>query len=122
VFFYNNEREDVKKRELYFLPPRKTLAGRVMIALRRSKTAVTVIPRSRKGKVRSHTRGYRSKAKKARGQHRISRISQRRNFAIRDPPCRGHIMPSFYVIEIHDSLYFHIIYTKTIEKKSIFCF
>ena len=104
----------------YFLPPRNTLAGRVMIALSDSKTAVTVIPRSLKGKVRSHTRGYSSKANRARGQHKTSRISQRRNFAIEDPPCCGHIMSSFYVIEIRDSLYSNIIYTKIIKKKSIF--
>jgi hypothetical protein len=73
---------------LYFFPPLKTLAGRVIIALRRSKTAWTVIPRSRKGNKRSHTRGYKIKANKARGQHKTSRISQRRNFTIADPPRR----------------------------------
>ncbi len=92
----------------YFFPPLNTLAGRVMIVLRRSKTALTVIPRSRKGKRRSHTIGYRIKANKARGQHKTRRISQRRNFIILNP---------LYTIGLRDSSYVHIIYTKIFQEK-----
>ncbi len=53
-----------------------------MMALRRSKTAETVIPTSRKGKDRSQTNGYKSRANIANGQHRTSKISHKRNFAI----------------------------------------
>jgi hypothetical protein len=53
-----------------------------MIALKRSKTALTVMPRRRKGREISQTRGYKIRARRARGQQRTKRISQSRNFAI----------------------------------------
>lgn len=70
----------------YYFPPRRIRAGRVMIALRRSKTALTVIPRSRKGRDRSQTKGYRMSANRARGQQKTKRISHKRNLIIRGPP------------------------------------
>ncbi len=68
-----------------YLPPLSRRAGSVMIALRRSKTASTVMPRSRKGRDRSQTNGYRSKARRASGQHKTRRISQSKNFMILPP-------------------------------------
>jgi carbamoylphosphate synthase large subunit len=57
-----------------------------MIALSRSKTALTVIPRRRKGRDRSQTKGYRMSANRASGQQMTKRISHKRNLTIREPP------------------------------------
>jgi hypothetical protein len=70
----------------YYFPPRRIRAGRVIIALRRSKTALTVIPRRRKGSAKSQMKGYRMSAKRARGQQTTKRISHKRNLTIREPP------------------------------------
>lgn len=60
-------------------------AGRVKIALSRSKTALTVMPSKRKGSDRSQTIGYRIRATRASGQHRTNKINQSKNFNISQP-------------------------------------
>jgi hypothetical protein len=72
-----------KKLPLRVIPyrgPFNTLAGRVMTALNRSRTAVTVIPIKRNGIRRIQTIGYKSKARRATGQQRTSRINHNRIF------------------------------------------
>jgi hypothetical protein len=51
----------------------------MMIALNNSRTAFTEIPIRRKGMRRSQTIGYKRRAKRARGQHSTSKMSQRIN-------------------------------------------
>jgi len=48
-----------------------------------SSTPSTAIPRTRKGRRRNQTNGYRTNARSARGQHRNNRISHKRNFVMR---------------------------------------
>lgn len=63
----------------YLRGPLKILAGKVMIALNKSKTAFTVMPISRKGRRRSQTIGYKNRAKSAMGQQIINRMNQSKN-------------------------------------------
>jgi hypothetical protein len=57
-----------------------TLAGRVIIALKKSRIALTVMPTSRKGMSNSQMIGYRIKANKANGQQRTRSINQSKIF------------------------------------------
>jgi len=55
-------------------------AGNVITALNKSITAVTVIPRRRKGINKIHTRGYISKASSASGHETASKINHKSIF------------------------------------------
>jgi hypothetical protein len=52
------------------------------MALKRPRTPSTAIPTMRKGSKRSHTSGYRMRASKAIGQHRIKRIIHKKKAAM----------------------------------------
>jgi hypothetical protein len=62
--------------------PRRTRAGRKMIARKRSRAPVTAIPKMRKGNNNNHTSGYSTSARRASGQHKTSKIHQRRKFSM----------------------------------------
>lgn len=74
----------VRHQSLRGFPP-ISLAGRVIIALRRSNSAVTVIPTSRRGREISHTKGYRIRARRAAGQHITNSSIHNKNFVIFTP-------------------------------------
>jgi hypothetical protein len=63
----------------YLLGPLRTLAGSMMMALNNSSTALTEIPKRRKGRRRSQMIGYKRRAKRARGQQSTNKMSQRKN-------------------------------------------
>ena len=60
--------------------PARTRPGSRITPRSRLKTPSTAIPTSRNGKRISQTSGYRTRASKASGQHRMRRTSQSRNF------------------------------------------
>ena len=71
-----------------YLPPfyirRKMVTGRRMIASTRPRAPFTATPANRNGSKRSHTRGYKTSAASASGQHKKRRMSHNKNFAIRN--------------------------------------
>ena len=62
--------------------PRKARAGSKTISLSKLSTPSTAIPRIRKGKSKSHTSGYRTKAKRASGQQKTSRMHHNRKVSM----------------------------------------
>jgi hypothetical protein len=52
------------------------------IALKRPRTPSTAIPTMRKGSNSSHTKGYRTSASRAIGQHRINKIIHKKKAAM----------------------------------------
>ena len=62
--------------------PRSNRTGNRNSALSRPSTPLTAMPKMRKGKVMSHTKGYITRASNAMGQHKTNRMHQRKKAAM----------------------------------------
>lgn len=74
----NNDR---KTRPQMARGPRSNRTGNRNSALRRPRTPVTAMPKMRRGRVISHTKGYITSASNAMGQHKTNRMHHRKKAA-----------------------------------------